>query len=579
MKPALLILLAAATVTALAQGPHAEETPKERDARMRWWREARFGMFIHWGLYAEPAGVWQGRRTDGLGEWIMHDLKIPVAEYKTLAQGFNPVEFDADRWAAVAKAAGMRYVVMTAKHHEGFAMFDSADPFSILRATPFGRDPIAEMAAACRRAGLKFGVYYSQAQDWNHPGGAAYGGPWDPAQAGDLGAYVRDVAAPQVRELMRYRPDILWWDTPVTMAKADVAALLAPLPKSIILNDRLGNGVPGDVVTPEQTIPANGFPGRDWETCMTINDTWGYKELDNDFKSGATLIRNLVAVASRGGNLLLNVGPDARGVIPPSEVGRLGEVGAWLRKNGRSVYGTTAGPYRKLPFRGGTTVRGDSLFLNVFEWPAEGLVLPGLKTRVKAARVLATGERLAFSQSEDGRLEVARPAPPRREGDFGQPIRVPDASTAVELVLQGPPVVEEPEYALDLSKARTLLAADADLAGNLQIEHEPPNVGYWTDPAGSVAWRVSAPKAITAPATVEYACADDSGGSAFEIEIDGKPTGVGGTVAPTGGWGEYRTLVLTGTLEIPAGLHTVRIVARSMPGPAVMNLRGLSFTP
>lgn len=529
-------------------------------------------MFIHWGLYAEPAGIWKGHPSDGAGEWIMHDLKIPVDDYASLVPTFNPVEFDAERWVAVAKAAGMRYVVMTAKHHEGFAMFRSTDPFGI-GATPFPRDPIAEMAAACRRAGLKFGVYYSQAQDWHHAGGAAYGGHWDPKQDGDLHAYVRNVAAPQVKELMRYQPAVLWWDTPVEMSKDDIAAITASLPASIIMNNRLGNGVTGDTETPEQTIPATGFPGRDWETCMTINDTWGYKSEDTDFKSTQNLLRNLIDIASKGGNYLLNVGPDARGVIPPPEVSRLAEMGAWLRENGRSIYGTTASPYRKLPFDGRATVRGNSLFLNVFTWPSTGLALPGLTTKVQDVRVVATGERLAFSQSTDGLVTIASPKGGRRRASAA-PDPVPSVSTALELRLAGKPMVIEPETTLEIGvRGAELGAADADLTGGLHIEHTPPNVGYWLDASGTVSWKVRAREPFSGPVSIDYACVAGTGGSAIALQLDGKDTGVVGTIAETGAWDAYRVANLTGTLSVPAGTHTLRIVVRSKPGFAVMNLR------
>ncbi len=565
MKSILASLLLASAAAGAAQNPHAAETPREKDARMGWWREARFGMFIHWGLYAEPAGVWRGTASGGLGEWLMHDLKIPVADYARLVPTFNPVQFDADRWAAVAKAAGMRYVVMTAKHHEGFAMFRSADPFSI-SATPFTRDPIAEMAVACRRAGLKFGVYYSQAQDWHHAGGAAYGGHWDPKQDGDLHAYVRDVAAPQVRELMKLRPAVLWWDTPVEMSKEDVAALTASLPKAIVTNDRLGNGVRGDTETPEQRIPATGFPGRDWETCMTINDTWGFKTGDTEFKSSASLIRNLVDIASKGGNYLLNVGPDARGVIPAPEVSRLGDVGAWLRKNGASVYGTSASPYRRLPFDGRATVKGRSLFLNVFTRPSTGLTLKGLMTRIKDVRVVATGERLAFTQTKEGDVEIAS----------GDSVRSDGVPTAIELRLAGKPVVVEPDTTLVLGVVgRSFGADEADLTGSVQLQDTPPNVGFWTDAGSTVSWKVRAGEAFRGPVSVEYACAAGTGGSTFAIQLDGKDTGVVGTVEETGGWEAYRTVTLSGELVVPPGVHTLRIVVRSKPGFAVMNLRRL----
>ena len=322
----------AAAAAAPSLDPHAGETKAERNARMAWWRAAKFGLFIHWGLYAVPAGTWDGKQIGSIGEWIMHTAKIPVKDYAALAPQFDPTQFNAETWVSIAQAAGMKYIVITAKHHDGFAMFHSKiDPFNIYDATPFKRDPVAEMAAACKKHGLKFGVYYSQAQDWHHPDGAAInGGHWDAAQDGDLHAYVKNIAAPQARELMAYHPAILWWDTSVDMSHDDIALLTVPLAldPGLIFNNRLGNGIPEDTETPEQNIPARGFPGKDWETCMTINDTWGYKSYDTNFKPTEMLLRNLIDIAGKGGNYLLNVGPDATGVIPAPEVQRLREVGA-----------------------------------------------------------------------------------------------------------------------------------------------------------------------------------------------------------------------------------------------------------
>lgn len=565
MKRALLLLaLAAVSATATAQDPHAGETAKQRDARMKWWREARFGMFIHWGLYSEAAGVWNGQRTPGLGEWMMHDLKIPVDDYAKLENTFNPVDFDADKWVAIAKAAGMRYIVITAKHHEGFAMFNSADPFGI-KNTPFKRDPVAEMAAACRKAGIKFGVYYSQAQDWHHAGGGAYGGHWDPKQDGDLSAYVRNVAGPQLRELMKYKPAVLWWDTAVEMSKEDIDALTAPLPKSIIMNNRLGNGIPGDTETPEQTIPPTGFPGRDWETCMTINDTWGYKRFDTNFKSTQTLLRNLIDIASKGGNYLLNVGPDGRGVIPAPEVERLAQIGGWLKANGRSIYGTTASPYRRLPFDGRVTLKGKSLFVNVFSWPSSGLTLPGLMTKVREVRRVSNGEKLTFSQAADGTVKIS--------GNSSDAI-----STALELKLEGKPVVNLPEPVLDFgAKGRTLLPDDATLTGGLQVEHEPANIGYWTNPRDTVSWKITATEDFRGEALMSYAIASGAGGSVVSVELDGKEVATYGDLPETGSWDNYQIRTTKQGFEIPKGTHVLKLVVRSMPHGAVMNLRSLKL--
>ncbi len=271
------------------------ETAAQRDARMAWWRDARFGMFIHWGLYSIPAGTWKGKQIPGIGEWIMNNASIPVEDYKALASQFNPTSFNAHDIVALAKSAGMKYIVITAKHHDGFAMFDSkADPFNIVEATPFHRDPIRELAEECRKQGMKLGFYYSQDQDWTAPGGAAYKTDhhdlpthhWDPAQDGDFATYLHTKAIPQMKELLTNYGDfpvVIWFDTPtpdMTPALAGEIVTLLNQHPNLIWNNRLGGGYKGDTDTPEQYIPAKGYPGRDWEACMTMNDTWGYKSYD-----------------------------------------------------------------------------------------------------------------------------------------------------------------------------------------------------------------------------------------------------------------------------------------------------------
>jgi alpha-L-fucosidase len=331
------------------------ETTAQRDARMAWWREARFGMFIHWGLYSIPAGNWNGKPVPDIGEWIMNRGSIPVADYKALAKGFNPTGFNAHDIVALAKSAGMKYIVITAKHHDGFAMFDSkADAFNIVAATPYHRDPIKELAEECRKQGLKLGFYYSQDQDWTAPGGAAYKTGdhdlpthhWDKAQDGDFATYLHTKAIPQMKELLENYgefPVVIWFDTPTSDMTPELAgeivALLNQHP-NLIWNNRLGGGYKGDTETPEQYIPAQGFPGQDWEACMTMNDTWGFKTDDTNFKSTEVLLRNLIDIASKGGNYLLNIGPDSHGVVPAAEVEQLHQVGDWVRVNGEAIYGT-----------------------------------------------------------------------------------------------------------------------------------------------------------------------------------------------------------------------------------------------
>ncbi|RKY04270.1 alpha-L-fucosidase [Candidatus Poribacteria bacterium] len=400
-----------------------KETEEERNKRMRWWREAKFGMFIHWGVYAVLAGVYKGKQIPGIGEWIMHRARIPVAEYKEYAKKFNPVKYDPEEWVLLARWAGMRYIVITSKHHDGFALFDSkVTDWDVVDATPYGRDLLKPLVEAARRHGMRIGFYYSQAQDWCHPGGAAAGGHWDEAQEGDMDKYIEEIAVPQVRELFtNYGPiDIIWWDTPVDMTRerAEKFLPLLDLQPHIIMNNRLGGGIEGDFGTPEQHIPEEGIPGKDWEVCMTMNDTWGYKSYDHNWKSTETLIRNLVDIASKGGNYLLNVGPTAEGLIPEPSVVRLREIGRWMSVYGESIYATTASPIGRPPWGRCTkkeTEDGVKLYLHVFDWPSDGrLVVPRLRSKVEAAYLLSDPNKnyLDVKQVEEGvAVSVPKEAP------------------------------------------------------------------------------------------------------------------------------------------------------------------------
>ena len=389
---------------------------KKATDKMEWWHEAKFGLFIHWGLYAVPAGSYQGNPVGGYGEWIMSNGKIPVAEYAKYAEQFNPLDFNADEWVKLPTDAGMKYIVITSKHHDGFALFDTkASDFDVMDATPFKRDIIKEMAAACKKYDMPFGLYYSQAQDWHHAGGSAMNGQWDPAQKGSMDKYIEEVAVPQVDEILSNYGDIkiLWWDTPTDMNEERASRFMPILAKhpDLIYNDRLGGGIEGDLETPEQYIPATGIPGKNWESCMTMNDTWGFKANDHNWKSTEMLVRNLIDIASKGGNYLLNVGPTAMGLIPGESVDRLKEIGEWMKVNGESIYGTSASPFSFLSW-GRCTVKKKGgknfLYLHVFDLPAgEKLIVDGLASKVRKAYALNNPkDELAFNQT-DNSLEIS----------------------------------------------------------------------------------------------------------------------------------------------------------------------------
>ncbi|MGI8744767.1 MAG: alpha-L-fucosidase [Bryobacteraceae bacterium] len=322
---------------------------EQRQKRLQWWREAKFGMFIHWGLYAVPAGQWKGQPVKGIGEWIMNRAKIPAGEYEQLAKQFNPVKFSADEWVGIAQSAGMKYIVITAKHHDGFAMFGSkVSKYNIVDATPFHRDPMKELAASCQRAGIKLCFYYSQTQDWHEPD--AVGNTWDfPDESKkNFNKYFEEKVKPQVRELLsNYGPiGLIWFDTPRNISpeqSKELADLVHKLQPQCLVSGRVGHGA-GDYDSGGDNQISVGKVNREWETPVTMNDTWGYKKDDRNWKTPAVLIHQLAQTVSRGGNYLLNAGPTSEGLIPQPSIERLAAVGRWMKVNGESIYGS--GPVR-----------------------------------------------------------------------------------------------------------------------------------------------------------------------------------------------------------------------------------------
>jgi alpha-L-fucosidase len=418
---------------------------------MSWWREARFGLFIHWGLYAIPAGKW-GDKTH-YGEWIMDTANIPIPTYEKFVSQFNPIKFDADEWVSIAKEAGMRYIVITTKHHDGFALFDSKHSDYDIMATPFKRDIMREIAEATRRQGL-VPCWYHSIMDWHHPDYLPRRA-WETrsAEGASFDRYFFYLKG-QVEELLTKYGDIgvMWFDgewestwlpkygaellqhcrklSPKTIVNNRVSQVRAGM-EDVVGNSSLQQAV-GDFGTPEQHIPATGLPGQDWETCMTIGEHWGYNAYERNWKSSTTLIRNLIDIVSKGGNYLLNVGPREDGTFPPECIERLREIGQWMKVNSDAIYGTHASPFESLTWgRCTVKVQGNQtfLFLHVFEWPENGkLVVPGIGNDVASARIL--GGESTSAQRVDSNIIIDLPPHPLHE-----------AATVIELVIDGEPLV------------------------------------------------------------------------------------------------------------------------------------------
>jgi len=424
------------------------------DARMKWWREARFGLFIHWGLYAIPAGEWQGQTNHA--EWIRTTAQIPIEVYDQFVDRFNPVQFDADEWVRMAKDAGMKYIVITSKHHDGFSLFDSEYTDYDVMSTPFKRDVMKELADACREHDIKI-CWYHSIMDWHHPDYLPRR-DWEDrsADGADLERYIAHMKN-QIRELVKNYGEIgviwfdgEWEDTWKHEYGQNVYDYIRSLQPSIIINNRVDVGragmqgltkegeYAGDFGTPEQEIPPTGLPGVDWETCMTMNNHWGYNKHDDNWKSTEDLIRKLADIASKGGNFLLNVGPTAEGLFPQPSVDRLWGMGQWMKANGESIYATQASPFRYLHWGRCTqeAIRGGTrLYLHVFYWPTDGrLIVPGIYNKAKKAYLLSDPDKkkLKVGRQEDA-LVIHVP------DDAPDPI-----NSVVVLEVKGRPDVNDP---------------------------------------------------------------------------------------------------------------------------------------
>lgn len=456
------------------------ESMKRHEQRMQWWREAKFGMFVHWGLYSMPEGEWKGKVVSGYAEHLMRKEKISRAAYLELAHEFNPGKFNAEEWILNAKKAGMHYFIVTAKHHDGFALFDSGvSDFDVIDQTPFKRDPMAELAAAAKKHGMKFGFYYSHAFDWEHPD--APGNDWEYQNPGGdrlIGGanwfdnhpewlpkavkYVDQKAIPQIKELIRkYHPDILWFDTPHKLPLSENLRILQAIRETdpdIVVNGRLARSASGNfgdyLNTGDRPAELRTVAG-DWEAIPTTNESYGYSKHDNSHKPAKFFIQLLANAASRGGNILLNIGPKGDGSFDQKDSRILDSIGSWMKTNSAAILGTERSA---LPIQswGVVTQKEQRLYLHVFEWPKDGkLLLAGLKTAVDAAYLIA--------DESEAKLNVKRLNSSDLSIDI--PAVAPDGSDAVLVLELKAPVKAEGTRLLSARNTTRLLAFDASLHG------------------------------------------------------------------------------------------------------------------
>ena len=559
------------------------------DTRLAWFRDARFGMFIHWGVYSGLGNQFEGRKGGGYAEHIQRVLKIPGPVYRAKVAGnFNPTNFDADAWVRLARDAGMKYIVITSKHHDGFAMWPTkVNDYNIMDATPWHHDPMADLRAACDKYGLKFGFYYSQAFDWADPN--APGNDWDrPNPGGDkhIGGknwwetkpefmvnarkYVDEKAIPQLQELIRlYHPDILWFDTPSKLPGTEnlriMKAVRAADPNVVISGRLVGGWGDYDDTTDR---PAN-FPPHDgtWEGIPTTDESYGWNPFDNLHKPPSHFIQLLAKASARGGNLLLNIGPMGTGDIDPKDSSILQGIGAWWKVNGESIRGTTATP---LPVQtwGESTRKGGTLYLHVFHWPANGkLVIGGLKTPVLNAHLLAdrTRRHLILSDFDPHGVTIFLPD------------TAPDPVDSVVVVECGidklevdPARLLQPEYPLEV-----LRAFDGELSGALKYgpgKKTDDVVMNWKKAGQSITWPVRLNTAATYEVAANYNAAEESAGGTFTVSFGSQA--LTGTVQS----GTNQTTAL-GRVTVPAGSLAIKVAAGQIKGGELFELRQLELKP
>ncbi|MFA5814212.1 MAG: alpha-L-fucosidase [Bacteroidales bacterium] len=550
----LILILICWACSPQKSGDRSEGADVKTPTLPEWFSSGKFGMFIHWGPYSVLGGEWHGKRIEqgDIAEWIMQKFQIPVEEYRKVAATFNPVHFNAREWVALAKNAGMKYIIITSKHHDGFAMFDSkVSDYNIVDYTKFGRDPLKELSEACAEAGLKFCVYYSHREDWENP--YAYGNTWDfDSSQTNLDKmdhpelfrkYLDTKAIPQLKELLtNYGPlGIVWFDRGMYTQEQgkEFADLVHAMQPNCLVNGRVGH-YDEELLGDYQSLTDNGMPvggiEEAWETPQTLNDTWGYSKFDQNWKSAGVIIKRMVAIVSKGGNYLLNVGPTGEGVIPGPSVAILRSVGDWMNKNSESIYGTSPSPFPvEFPW-GFCTRKGDLLYLHVFDWPGDGVLkLEGLNNRIRKAYMLTEKEvKLKVDRGKSGQWLISLPE-----------LRPDTINSVVVLQIAGPPDIEplvvmqkggEP-VVLDYLTANT--RGKAVKRFNRKGEEGQFHISKMEGPDDVIEWHVKMVNPGMYDVSITYAAIPGWENCSYRV-CAGREQ-ITGTVKSNQGWYEYKT--------------------------------------
>ncbi len=587
--------LAPLITTARAESVATTESKPAAD-KAAWFREAKLGMFIHWGLYSIPAGEYTDPKTGKVStnhrEWYLESTGMPVSEYEKFLPRFNPVKFDAEKWAQAAADAGVKYLCITSKHHDGFAMWASTVTtgwnFGLTPMGKAGRDPLMELKLACEKRGIAFCLYHT-IMDWHNTDYAARRAYNDLPGAKlppDMDKFQSFLHASTAEVIRRYQPRMMWfdgfWESPWTLERG--RALQAHLRKEnpdMIVNDRVGPTAAstlglgegelfGDYATPEQFIPSGPMPGgRAWETCMTMNDNWGFNKTDHNWKPSTVLIRNLVDIASKGGNFLLNVGPDASGEIPAASLERLADIGRWTKANGEALYATKAGPFKRLPW-GRATAKPGALYLHVFDIPeSKHIRIPVTPAAGTKLTLLSDGRPVPFVADASGIVADLT-------GITADP-----AATVLKLTEPGA-IIDGIIPNADGSFA--LAASDAEITGaHLKFEeshHKSANLGKWTDKADFASWTLAGVAAGKYAVSLDYSCPENTAGTPLTLSAEpasGEPLAF--AVKATGkDWNTYKTVDI-GVVTLPAGKAKLTLRAGEKPKEGVANIRSIRLVP